>query len=148
MKNLSFLIVVTFMAFGVASCGNKDKDKDKDKVKDSEGSSSSPYTVSSNGIPKVETKEGFLDTVQPVAVVGNVSHQISQSSYGVMRLAFQQAQQQQPPIQPIMMNGSYKYRAKITGSVCPQQQQGIGNGYQQQPCVGNELTVIEAVIYR
>jgi hypothetical protein len=135
MKNLSFLLLVTVMAFGVASCGNKDKDSSSSTF------SSDPY--------KVSTVSGYLDTVQPIVIVGNTTYQISQNSYQIMAQAFQRAQQAQPPIQPAMVNGSYRYKAKITGSLASgyQQQAGVQSGYPQQQ-VGNTLNVSAAVIYR
>ena len=138
MKNLSFLLLITVMAFGVASCGNKNKDKDSS----SSTLSSDPYRVS--------TVNGYLDTLQPIVTVGNTTYQISQNSYQIMEQAFLRAQQTQPPIQPTMVNGSYKYMARITGSLMSgyQQQAGVQSGYPQQQQVGNTLNVTAAEIYR
>lgn len=122
MKNLSFLFLVTVLALGiVTACGKKD---------DGGGSasrfSSDPYRVS--------TLEGYLDTMQPYAYVGNVTYTISQNSYPIMAQAFNQAQQQN--IQPV--NGRFK--ARITGSV-----QATNQQYQQQG--SNILNVTSAVIH-
>ena len=65
-----------------------------------------------------------------------------------MAQAFQVAQQQ--GIQPVMVNGSQKFKARITGSLqTGYQQQG---GYQQQSGYqqpgSQTLNVTQAVIYR
>jgi hypothetical protein len=128
MKNLSFLFLVTALALVVVACGNKDKDSGL-----SNHFSSDPY--------KVSTVEGYLDTNQPVAFIGNTTYQISQNSFQIMSQAFQVAQQQ--GIQPVMVNGSQRFKAKITGSLqTGYQQQG---GYQQG---SQTLNVTQAVIHR
>ena len=131
MKNFSFLFLVVVLALGVVACGNKNS---------SSGSSSSfssdPY--------KVSTVNGYLDVNQPVVQVGNITYQVSQNSYGIMNQAFSLAQQQ--GIQPTLVNGSQKFKAKITGSLAGQ------TGYQQYPQqqqgMGNTLNITQAVIYR
>ncbi len=131
MKNFSFLFLVVALALGVVACGNKNS---------SSGSSSSfssdPY--------KVSTVNGYLDVNQPVVQVGNITYQVSQNSYSIMNQAFSLAQQQ--GIQPTMVNGSQKFKAKITGSLATQ------TGYQQYPQqqqgMGNTLNITQAVIYR
>ena len=129
MKNFSFLFLVVVLALGVVACGNKNS---------SSGSSSSfssdPY--------KVSTVNGYLDINQPVVQVGNITYQVSQNSYGVMNQAFSLARQQ--GIQPTMVNGSQKFKARITGSLAGQTQQYP----QQQQGMGNTLNITQAVIYR
>jgi hypothetical protein len=135
MKNLSFLFLVSALALGVVACGNKDKDGGS-----SNRFSSDPY--------KVTTVNGYLDTNQPIALVGNTTYSISQNSYQIMAQAFQVAQQQ--GIQPVMVNGSQKFKARITGSLQTGYQQQGGyqqqSGYQQQG--SQTLNVTQAVIYR
>jgi len=142
MKNLGFLFLVSALALTLVACGNKDGGNNS-------GSSSNPFSVGANGVPKIETRSGYLDVSQPIAQVGNVRYQIPQTSYQVIGLAFQRAQAVQPPIQPVLINGVYKYKAKITGSIAPQygmQQGGIQSGVQQS--YGSILNITQAVIVR
>lgn len=131
MKNFSFLFLVVVLALGVVACGNKN-------------SSSGPSASFSSDPYKVSTVNGYLDINQPVVQVGNITYQVSQNSYSVMNQAFSLARQQ--GIQPTMVNGSQKFKARITGSLAGQ------TGYQQYPQqqqgMGNTLNVTQAVIYR
>ncbi|MBA2405043.1 MAG: hypothetical protein H0V66_09760 [Bdellovibrionales bacterium] len=134
MKNLSFLLVVTTLALGVVSCGNKDKDS----------ASSGRFTQA------YSTQNALINTQSGAVEIGGTVYQVSQQSYQIMSQAFQQAQQQQ--IQPVLMNGVYKFKAKITGSLAPVG--GYQAGYQQpnqqypNQGVGNQLNVTQALIYR
>jgi hypothetical protein len=131
MKNFSFLFLVVVLALGVVACGNKN-------------SSSGPSSSFSSDPYKVSTVNGYLDINQPVVQVGNITYQVSQNSYSVMNQAFSLARQQ--GIQPTMVNGSQKFKARITGSLASQ------TGYQQYPQqqqgMGNTLNITQAVIYR
>ena len=131
MKNFTFLFLVVALALGVVACGNKNKSSGASTT-----FSSDPYQVS--------TVDGYLDMNQPVVQVGNITYQVSQNSYTVMDQAFRLAQQQ--GIQPTLVNGSQKYKAKITGSMAAQA--GYQQNPQQQQGVGNTLNITQAVIYR
>ena len=130
MKNFIFLFLVVALALGVVACGNKN-------------TSSGASTTFSSDPYQVSTVDGYLDMNQPVVQVGNITYQVSQNSYTVMNQAFRLAQQQ--GIQPTLVNGSQKYKAKITGSLASQA--GYQQSPQQQQGVGNTLNITQAVIY-
>ena len=130
MKNFIFLFLVVALALGVVACGNKN-------------TSSGASTTFSSDPYQVSTVDGYLDMNQPVVQVGNITYQVSQNSYTVMNQAFRLAQQQ--GIQPTLVNGSQKYKAKITGSMAAQT--GYQQNPQQQQGVGNTLNITQAVIY-
>lgn len=138
MKNISFF-VFTVMTFFLVACGN-----DKKEGSSNNTFSTNPYQVS--------TVEGLINIQQPIIEVGSTSYQVSQQSYQVINQAVHMAQQQ--GIQPVLVNGVQKYRAKITGSLGSTgtyqggyyQQGGYQSGYQQN--VGNTLNVTQAVIHR
>lgn len=134
MRNLSFLLFITVLALGVVSCGNKDKDSSA-----TTRLSSDPYRPS--------TVEGYLDVVQPTALIANVTYQISQNSFPVMNQAWSTAQQQ--GVQPVMINGSQKFKARITGSIQTATQQTQPNQPNQQypQQSGNILNVTQVVIH-
>ena len=115
----------------VTSVSERDEDSSCSFEKYGESSSSyesDPYIVT--------TVEGYLDAQQPVFMLGNTSYQISQNSLTIISQAFQVAQQQ--GIQPVWVNGSMKFKARIAAS--------LQSGYQQTGM--NTLNVTQAVIHR
>jgi hypothetical protein len=124
MKKWSLLFLIGLI-LSMISCGNKNQSSGS-------GSSNNPY--------KVSTFEALINTQNGNVEIGSSVYIVSQQSYPVMSMAFQQAQNQ--GIMPMLYQGAYKYRAKITGS--------IGNTNQQynQPMGSNIITVNQAVIHR
>jgi len=146
---MKFILVVMVSVFdlGLVGCGNKDSSSSSNSI------SRDPYKVSSF--------EAQLDAQTGSVQVGTTHYTVSQQSIQVMMQAFQQAQMQ--GIQPTAVNGSYKFKVRITGYLTGGQQQYQQGGYQQpyqqgyqqsgyqtgynQP-YSNELVVTQAVIHR
>lgn len=101
------LIALTIMAISFTSCGGKDG-----------GSKSSAFSSA------ISTQSGYYNTQTQALEVGNQTYPPNQAYAQIMNQAIQQAQAQ--GIQPILVNGVYKFRAQITGSVY-----GVGTGYNQ-----------------
>ncbi len=136
MKNLSFLIVVTALAFGTVACGNQKEATRSNSNINSNSYSNTAFSLSANGAaPIIENRLGYINTVSPQILVGNIVYKVSPNSYSVIQQALQLAQQQ--GIQPVMVNNSSQYKANLTGYLTvaqsQQQQVGIQSGYQQQP---------------
>jgi hypothetical protein len=119
-----------------AACGKKDNGSNSNQY-----FSTTPYQVS--------TVEALINVQTGNVEVGGTIYSVSPQSYSVMSMAFQQAQLQ--GIRAEFINGVYKYRATITGSLgvgtYPQggtypQAGGYNQGY------GNQLNVQQAVIHR
>ncbi len=116
------------------SCGNKNQTSGS-------GSSNNPY--------KVSTFEALINTQNGNVEIGSSIYIVSQQSYPVMGMAFQQAQSQ--GIMPMLYQGAYKYKAKITGSIGNSFQQNNQGGYQSgynQQMGSNIINVTQAVIHR
>jgi hypothetical protein len=133
MKIWSLLFLVG-LSFSMTSCGNKNQSSGV-------GSSVDPY--------KVSTFEALINTQNGNVEIGTSIYVVSQQSYSAMGMAFQQAQAQ--GIMPMLHQGVYKYRAKITGSIGSIYQQNNQGGYQSgynQPMGANTLNVTQVVIHR
>ena len=131
------LVLTSVLSLLITACGGKDN---------SSGSSSSSFSVDPN---RTSTVTGYLSQQQPTFEVGATTYQLAQGSYPIINSAFQAAQQQ--GIQPVLINGAYKYRARITGSMLTQYtQQGYPQPQQQpQPQYNTgTLNVVQAVIIR
>jgi hypothetical protein len=135
MKNVLFLTLTTLFLF--VACG-----KDEKSGASSNRFSTDPY--------KVSTVEGYVSRQQPIFEVSNQAYTLSQSSYQIMNQAFQLADQQ--GIQPQIINGTQKYRARITGSLgtlnYPMQQNYQYPNQQYNQVGANTLNVQSAVIIR
>jgi hypothetical protein len=136
MKNVLFLTITALFLF--VACG-----KDEESGKSNSRFSTDPY--------KVSTVEGYVSRQQPIFEVSNQTYTLSQASYQIMTQAFQLADQQ--GIQPQVINGQQKYRARITGSLgtmnYPMQQNSYQYPNQQYNQMGaNTLNVQSAVIIR
>ena len=112
-------LMMFLMTLMLVACGNKDK---------SDGNSSG---VSSNYLSPT-TVEGYLLTNGTI-LINNTSYQM------VTNLQQSQLNQQiqSSRVQPTMINGSYGYRARITGGLynqCQQSNNSYGNQYGNQNC--------------
>jgi hypothetical protein len=136
MKNILFLTITALFLF--VACG-----KDEESGKSNQRFSSDPY--------KVSTVEGYVSRQQPIFEVSNQTYTLSQSSYQIMTQAFQQADRD--GIQPQIINGAQKYRARITGSLGTMNYPVQQNNYQYPNQQFNQnnintLNVQSAVIIR
>lgn len=100
MKFIS-LIALTLMAFAITSCGGKD------------GGGGGSKSISQLQAGQAFTKNGYYNTQTQALEIDNVTYPPSQAYAMVMNQAIQQAQAQN--IQPVLVNGVYKFRAKISG---------------------------------
>jgi hypothetical protein len=136
MKNLSFYMLLTLLLL-TAACGDKDKSKSKNSF------SSDQF--------KVSTVVGYINPQQPDTFEANGKiYQFSQYSQQTLYSALNLAQQQR--IQPVQVNGQWKYRARVSGSLMNMNypQGGMQAGFQPQPnlpAMGNTVNVTQAVIY-
>lgn len=137
MKNILFLTITTLSL--LMACGKKE-----DSNTSGQRFSTDPY--------KVSTVEGYVNPQQPIFETSGQTYQISQQSYQVMNQAFQLAQQQ--GIRPQLINGTYKYRARVTGSLgmtgmnYPYQQNYQYPNQQYNQMGSNTLNIQSAVIIR
>lgn len=98
------------MAISFTSCGGKDG-----------GSKSSAFSSA------LSTQNGYYNTQTQALEVGNQTYPPNQAYSQIMNQAIQQAQQQ--GIQPILVNGVYKFKAQITGSVYGAMPVGTNQNY-------------------
>ncbi len=133
MRTLNFF-TIALLSLGLGACGGKENSTGTSTF------SADPY--------KVTTVSGYVPTQQPVFEAGGKVYQLSQQSYQIMSSAFQVAQQQ--GIQPTLIGGVYKYKARVTGSLAPSSNQP----YMPQPgqaystSTSTTLNVTQAVITR
>ena len=114
MKVLTILALVSMMAFTV-SCGDKDK------------SSKSSNTFSNN----LSTQNGYYNTQTQALEIGSQVYPPSQQYATVMNQAIMNARNQN--IQPVMVNGVQKFRARITAQMISNQYNNQYNQQYQQP---------------
>ena len=121
MKMITFfaLIIVTL---SLTSCGGKS------------GGGGSGSSISQLQAGQAYTKNGYYNTQTQALEIDGVTYPASQAYASVMNQAIQQAQSQN--IVPVMVNGVYKFKARISGvSTGPTRYQGGYStvGYQQNP---------------
>ena len=135
--NKSRLILFILLTLTASACGKKDNGSNSNQY-----FSTTPYQVS--------TVEGLINVQTGNVEVGGTIYSVSPQSYSVMSMAFQQAQLQ--GIRAEFINGVYKYRATITGSLGGNSYPQTGYGYPQSggynQGYGNQLNVQQAVIHR
>ena len=122
MKTITFFALI-IMTFTFVSCGGKDSGGKGNGQNISQYQAGQPYT-----------KDGYYDIRTQSLEIDGMTYPPSQAYMQVMTVAIQQAQAQQ--IQPIVVNGAQKFRARISGVGTGYVNQGYGTvGYQQ----GNQL---------
>lgn len=150
MHSLLKLIFMTLL-LGLIACGKNNESTGNQTF------SSDPY--------KVTTMEALINVQTGNVEVGGQTYSVTQNSFSVMSQAFQQAQLQ--GIVPLQVNGVYKYRARITGSLASGYSQygypqgGTVQGGYVQVQIGNynqgnmypqtglqQLNVSQAIIHR
>lgn len=100
MKKFSLLALI-LMTVALTGCGGKD------------GGSKGTGSIDQLQAGQAFTKDGYYNPQTQVLEIDGRSYPPSQQYAQAMNAAIQQAQQQQ--IQPIQINGVYKFRARISG---------------------------------
>ena len=100
MKKFSLLALI-LMTVALTGCGGKD------------GGSKSSGSINQLQAGQAFTKDGYYNTQTQALEMDGITYPPSQQYAQAMNAAIQQAQQQQ--VQPILVNGVYKFRARISG---------------------------------
>ena len=131
---MSKFLVLSFMILMIltSSCGKNNSDNSSNR-----GFSTDPYRVS--------TFDGFVHAQSGMIEVSGGTYIVTQQSFQVMSMAFQQAQSQ--GIQPINVNGVFKFRARITGSLISQNYGGYYPQSGYQPGL-QQLNISQMIIIR
>ncbi len=114
MKKFSLLALI-LMTVALTGCGGKDG-----------GSKGNGGSINQLQAGQPFTKDGYYNTQTQALEMDGITYPPSQQYAQAMNTAIQQAQQQQ--IQPILINGVYKFRARITGV---SNGSGYNTGYNQ-----------------
>lgn len=115
-----------------SSCGKNNSENSSNR-----GLSTDPYRVS--------TFDGFVHAQSGMVEVSGGTYIVTQQSFQVMSMAFQQAMAQ--GIQPINVNGVFKFRARITGSLISQNYGGYFPQSGYQPGL-QQLNISQMIIIR
>jgi hypothetical protein len=100
MKKISLLALI-LMTVALTGCGGKD------------GGSKGSSSINSLQAGQPFTKDGYYNTQTQALEMDGITYPPSQQYAQAMNAAIQQAQQQQ--VQPILVNGVYKFKARISG---------------------------------
>ncbi len=125
---LGFMILMIL----TSSCGKNNSENSSNR-----GLSTDPYRVS--------TFDGFVHAQSGMVEVSGGTYIVTQQSFQVMSMAFQQAMAQ--GIQPINVNGVFKFRARITGSLISQNYGGYFPQSGYQPGL-QQLNISQMIIIR
>jgi hypothetical protein len=125
---LGFMILMAL----TSSCGKNNSENSSNR-----GPSTDPYRVS--------TFDGFVHAHSGMVEVSGGTYIVSQQSFQVMSMALQQAMAQ--GIQPINVNGVFKFRARITGSLISQNYGGYYPQSGYQPGL-QQLNITQMIIIR
>ena len=125
---LGFMILMVL----TSSCGKNNTESSSNR-----GLSTDPYRVS--------TFDGFVHAQSGMVEVSGGTYIVTQQSYQIMSMAFQQAMQQ--GIQPINVNGVLKFRARMTGSLMSQNYGGYYPQSGYQPGL-QQLSLSQMIILR
>lgn len=140
MKMLTFFALI-IMTAALTSCGGKD------------GGGGSGKSISQLQAGQAYTKTGYYNTQTQALEIDGVTYPASQAYAQVMNQAIQQAQAAQ--IQPVLVNGVYKFRARISGvgtgvANMGYTTSGYQQGYQQgyNPYGQQQLQLTSVQFYR
>lgn len=137
MKFIS-LIALTLMAVSFISCGGKD------------GGGGGSKSLSQLQAGQAYTKNGYYNTQTQALEIDGVTYPPSQAYSMVMNQAIQQAQAQN--IQPVLISGVYKFRARIsgvgTGAVNTYGQQNYPYNQSYNPYGQQQLQLTSVQFYR
>ena len=116
------LFALLLVTVSLTSCGGK-----------SGGGGGNGASISQLQAGQAYTKNGYYNTQTQALEIDGVTYPASQAYAQVMNQAIQQAQS--AGVQPIQVDGVYKFRARISGiSTGPTYQGGYSTvGYQQNP---------------
>jgi hypothetical protein len=122
MKMIAFFTLI-MMSVAVTSCGGKD------------GGGGNGKSISQLQAGQAYTKKGFYVPQTMALEIDGVSYPANQAYATVMNQAILAAQNAQPQVQPVLVDGVYKFRAQISGiSTGAGLQNGYSTvGYQQNP---------------